>query len=76
VARRRAERHLRRHEHRLLEPRSHPEARHGIYKGRSTDIVGGFDTFGFGFHDWHPSKAFDLYYDDLVLDTARVGCLP
>jgi hypothetical protein len=46
-----------------------------IYAGRSTDIVGGFDIFGFGFHDWHPQKPFDLYYDDLVLDTKRVGCL-
>jgi hypothetical protein len=53
-----------------------PKPGTGIYKGRSTDIVGGFDTFGFGFHDWHPSKPFDLYYDDLVLATARVGCLP
>jgi hypothetical protein len=55
------------------DPIPKPDA--GIYKGRSTDIVGGFDTFGFGFHDWHPNKPFDLYYDDLVLDTARVGCL-
>jgi len=47
-----------------------------IYNGKSTDIVGGFDVFGFGFHDWHPDKPFDLYYDDLVLDTKRVGCLP
>jgi hypothetical protein len=53
-----------------------PKPGTGIYEGRSTGIVGGFDTFGFGFHDWHPQKAFDLYYDDLVLDTARVGCLP
>jgi hypothetical protein len=52
-----------------------PKPGTGIYKGKSTDIVGGFDTFGFGFHDWHPGKPFDLYYDDLVLDTARVGCL-
>jgi hypothetical protein len=53
-----------------------PKPDSGIYKGRSTDIVGGFDVFGFGFHDWHPQKPFDLYYDDLVLDSARVGCLP
>jgi hypothetical protein len=46
-----------------------------LYNGKSSDIVGGFDTFGFGFHDWHPQKAFDLYYDDLVLSTTRVGCL-
>jgi hypothetical protein len=57
-------------------PNPIPKPGTGIYQGRSADIVGGFDTFGFGFHDWHPSKPFDLYYDDLVLDTARVGCLP
>ena len=53
-----------------------PKPGTGIYKGRSTDLVGGFDTFGFGFHDWHPNKPFDLYYDDLALDVTRVGCLP
>jgi hypothetical protein len=57
-------------------PNPIPKPGTGIYEGKSTDIVGGFDTFGFGFHDWHPSKPFDLYYDDLVLGTARVGCLP
>jgi len=46
-----------------------------LYDGKSSDLVGGFDTFGFGFHDWHPQKAFDIYYDDLVLDSKRVGCL-
>jgi hypothetical protein len=46
-----------------------------LYNGKGSDIVGGFDTFGFGFHDWHPQKPFDLYYDDLVLSTTRVGCL-
>ncbi|HEV3191955.1 MAG TPA: hypothetical protein VGY54_15695, partial [Polyangiaceae bacterium] len=40
-----------------------------LYNGKSSDIIGGFDTFGFGFHDWHPQKPFDLYYDDLVLGT-------
>jgi hypothetical protein len=33
-----------------------------------------FDTFGIGFHDWHPAKAFDVYYDDVVLDVKRIGC--
>lgn len=47
-----------------------------IYKGTSSGIVGGFDQFGFGFHDFGPKKPFDLYYDDVVLDTKRVGCLP
>lgn len=46
-----------------------------LWDGTSTDLIGGFDTFGFGFHDWHPQKAFDVYYDDLVLDAKRVGCL-
>jgi len=46
-----------------------------LYAGTSSDLIGGFDTFGFGIHDWHPQKAFDIYYDDLVLDARRVGCL-
>lgn len=46
-----------------------------LWNGTSTDLIGGFDTFGFGFHDWHPQKAFDVYYDDVVLDSKRVGCL-
>lgn len=46
-----------------------------LYDGSSSGLVGGFDTFGFGFHDWHPQKAFDLYYDDVVLDVKRPGCL-
>ncbi|HEY5372215.1 MAG TPA: hypothetical protein VIK01_00950, partial [Polyangiaceae bacterium] len=48
-----------------------------LYNGSSTGLIGGFELFGFGFHDWHPSKAaFDLYYDDIVLDTKRVNCSP
>jgi hypothetical protein len=53
-----------------------PEAGAPLYKGTSTGIIGGFETFAVGFHDWEPKKAFDLYYDDLVLDAKRVGCLP
>ena len=47
-----------------------------LYNGTSSGLIGSYDLFGFGFHDWHPNKPFDLYYDDIVLDTQRVGCLP
>jgi len=46
-----------------------------LYDGTSSGLIGGYTVFGFGFHDWHPNKPFDLYYDDIVLDTKRVGCL-
>jgi len=46
-----------------------------LYNGKSSGLIGSFTEFGFGFHDWHPNKPFDLYYDDIVLDTKRVGCL-
>jgi hypothetical protein len=46
-----------------------------LYDGTSSGLIGGYTVFGFGFHDWHPSEAFDLYYDDIILDTKRVGCL-
>jgi hypothetical protein len=46
------------------------------FDGATTDLVGGFAAFGFGFYDWHPATyAFDVYYDDIVLDTKRIGCL-
>jgi len=45
-----------------------------LYQGKSSGIIGGFDTFGVGFHDWHPAKAFDVYYDDVVLGVERIGC--
>jgi hypothetical protein len=42
----------------------------------TTDLVGGFTDFGFGFYDWHPDAyAFDVYYDDIALDTKPIGCL-
>jgi hypothetical protein len=47
-----------------------------LYNGTSSGLIGSYTLFGFGFHDWHPNKPFDLYYDDIVLDTKRVGCLP
>lgn len=46
------------------------------FNGASTGLVGGFVDFGFGFYAWHPATyAFDVYYDDIVLDTKRIGCL-
>jgi hypothetical protein len=46
------------------------------YEEQSTGLVGGFSDFGFGYYAWHPATyAFDIYYDDIVLDTQRVGCL-
>ncbi len=52
-----------------------PKPGAALYNGTSTDLIGGFDSFGFGFHDWHPQSAFDVYYDDVVLDAKRVNCL-
>jgi hypothetical protein len=46
-----------------------------IFDGKSTGLIGGFTTYSFGFYDWHPNADFDLYFDDIVLDTQRVGCL-
>jgi hypothetical protein len=46
------------------------------FNGATTGLVGGFTAFGFGYYAWHPATyAFDIYYDDIVLDTKRVGCL-
>jgi hypothetical protein len=54
---------------------SYPSNHSGpLYDGKSSGLIGGFSSFGFGFHDWHPNKPFDLYYDDIVLDVKRVGC--
>lgn len=46
-----------------------------LFDGKSAALIGGFTTYSFGFYDWHPNADFDLYLDDLVLDTKRVGCL-
>ncbi|MDP9148993.1 MAG: hypothetical protein M3O36_03490, partial [Myxococcota bacterium] len=48
-----------------------------VLGGMTSGQVGGFVDFGFGYYAWHPATyAFDMFYDDIVLDTARVGCLP
>jgi hypothetical protein len=47
-----------------------------LYNGMNSGLIGAFTDFGFGFYDWHPGNfPFDVYYDDIVLDTKRVGCL-
>ena len=53
-----------------------PRMAGSILNGKSSGIIGGFDFFGFGFHTWGRSPAFDIYYDDIVLDTKRANCLP
>jgi hypothetical protein len=57
------------------QPGGPPKPGTPIYNGMNSNIIGGYDTFGLGFDDWHPSGAFDLYYDDFELDTQRIGCL-
>jgi hypothetical protein len=47
-----------------------------VLNGLNSGIIGGLDFFGFGFHSWGSSDALDRYYDDIVLDIKRVGCLP
>lgn len=41
-----------------------------------SDLLGDLATLGLGFRTWHPMGApdIDVYMDDLVLDTQRVGC--
>jgi hypothetical protein len=47
-----------------------------IFNSMTSGLVGGFVDFGFGFYDWHPSGVpFDVYYDDIVLDSKAVNCL-
>jgi len=52
-----------------------PKMPGSVLNGLSSGIIGGFSFYGFGIHSWGPSSAVDTYYDDLVLDTKRVGCL-
>jgi hypothetical protein len=44
--------------------------------GGSTNLVGGFTDFLFGFRLWGtPPESFDIYYDDIALDVTRIGPL-
>ncbi len=40
-----------------------------------TDLVKGFSDFSFGFHAWGAGakEDFDIYYDDIAIDTKRIG---
>jgi hypothetical protein len=45
-------------------------------KGSDTvkGLIGGYQDFGFGARVWGaPPKGFDVYYDDIAIDTKRVG---
>jgi hypothetical protein len=40
----------------------------------TTDLIGGFDEFALGFRLWGAApEAFDVYYDDVALDTQPLG---
>jgi hypothetical protein len=42
----------------------------------TTDLVGGFSDIAFGFRLWGAAPdAFDVYYDDIVIDTKPVGAI-
>jgi len=42
--------------------------------GPSSDLVGGFTNFSLGFFLWGAAPVpFDIYYDDIALDTHRIG---
>jgi hypothetical protein len=45
---------------------------------QASNLIGKMTAIGLGFRTWHPMGApdVDLYIDDVVLDTKRVGCLP
>ncbi|HEX3694047.1 MAG TPA: hypothetical protein VH374_01560 [Polyangia bacterium] len=48
-----------------------------VLNGKSSGIIGGYNVFGFGLHSYGASPGgVDRYYDDIVLDTKRVNCLP
>ncbi|HEY2899699.1 MAG TPA: hypothetical protein VGL59_03910 [Polyangia bacterium] len=48
-----------------------------VLNGKSSGIIGGYNVFGFGIHSYGASPGgVDRYYDDIVLDTKRVSCLP
>ena len=46
------------------------------FTGATNDIIGGFTDFSFGFRLWGATPgAFDVYYDDIALDTKRIGAV-
>ena len=53
-----------------------PRTAGSVLNGKSSGIIGGYTFFGFGFHSYGSSTAVDRYFDDIAVDTKRVGCLP
>jgi hypothetical protein len=47
-----------------------------VLNGKTSGIIGGYSVFAFGFHSYGTSQVVDRYFDDIVVDTKRVGCLP
>jgi hypothetical protein len=44
------------------------------FKGTADHLVKGFVEFGFGFRSWgNAPNGFDVYYDDIAIDTSRIG---
>jgi hypothetical protein len=44
---------------------------------KGDNLVKSFDDFAFGFRYWGSAKAgFDIYYDDIAIDTKRIGPTP
>jgi hypothetical protein len=42
--------------------------------GTTSNLVGGFQEFGFGARVWGaPPKGFDVYYDEIAIGTSRLG---
>ncbi|MEA2697000.1 MAG: hypothetical protein QOI66_1271, partial [Myxococcales bacterium] len=53
-----------------------PRSAGSVLHGKSSGIIGGFAFFGLGFHSYGGSTAVDRYFDDIAIDTKRIGCLP
>ena len=42
--------------------------------GKTSNLTGGYQEFGFGTRVWgRPAAAMDIYYDDIAIGTSRVG---
>jgi hypothetical protein len=52
-----------------------PRSAGSVLNGKSSGIIGGYAFFGFGFHSYGASTAVDRYFDDIAIDTNRIGCL-
>jgi hypothetical protein len=44
------------------------------FEVKTSDLTGGFYDFAFGFRYWGtPKTDYDIYYDDIAIDTKRIG---